>query len=79
MLPTFETSNPWGVSWAKVHMDKRFLDKFCPKFMGALHYRIVDVSTVKASVVIFNVLHATGQRKQVGKGMQRPLLDSEAV
>eukprot|EP00435_Cladocopium_sp_Y103_P011121 s1960_g2.t2 len=30
-----------------VHMDKRFLDKFCPKFVDCLHYRIVDVSTVK--------------------------------
>merc|ERR1712087_426051 len=30
-----------------VHMDKRFLDKFCPRFMGHLHYRLVDVSTVK--------------------------------
>lgn len=30
-----------------VHMDKRFLDKFCPKFVNCLHYRIVDVSTVK--------------------------------
>lgn len=30
-----------------VHMDKRFLDKFCPKFMGHLHYRLVDVSTMK--------------------------------
>lgn len=30
-----------------VHMDKRFLDKFCPRFMAHLHYRIVDVSTVK--------------------------------
>ncbi|CAK0897401.1 unnamed protein product, partial [Prorocentrum cordatum] len=30
-----------------VHMDKRFLDKFCPKFMAHLHYRLVDVSTVK--------------------------------
>jgi len=30
-----------------VHMDKRFLDKFCPRFMDHLHYRIVDVSTVK--------------------------------
>lgn len=29
-------------------MDKRFLDKYCPKFVSALHYRIVDVSTVKA-------------------------------
>ena len=28
-------------------MDKRFLDKFTPKFMGHLHYRLVDVSTVK--------------------------------
>jgi len=30
-----------------VHMDKRFLDKFAPRFMGHLHYRIVDVSTMK--------------------------------
>merc|ERR1711972_813245 len=30
-----------------VHMDKRFLDKFCPKFVEHLHYRLVDVSTVK--------------------------------
>merc|ERR1711908_181592 len=30
-----------------VHMDKRFLDKFCPTFMSHLHYRLVDVSTVK--------------------------------
>eukprot|EP00927_Polykrikos_kofoidii_P031094 TRINITY_DN26741_c0_g1_i1.p1 TRINITY_DN26741_c0_g1~~TRINITY_DN26741_c0_g1_i1.p1 ORF type:complete len:239 (-),score=47.43 TRINITY_DN26741_c0_g1_i1:38-658(-) len=30
-----------------VHMDKRFLDKFCPNFMAHLHYRLVDVSTLK--------------------------------
>lgn len=30
-----------------VHMDKRFLDKFCPRLMAQLHYRLVDVSTVK--------------------------------
>ncbi|EDO39363.1 predicted protein [Nematostella vectensis] len=30
-----------------VHADKRFLDKYMPKFMEQLHYRIVDVSTVK--------------------------------
>ena len=29
-----------------VHMDKRFLDKYFPKFTEKLHYRIVDVSTV---------------------------------
>ena len=30
-----------------IHMDKRFLDKYAPKFMGHLHYRLVDVSTMK--------------------------------
>eukprot|EP00746_Dinoflagellata_sp_MGD_P076438 gnl/MRDRNA2_/MRDRNA2_30784_c0_seq1.p1 gnl/MRDRNA2_/MRDRNA2_30784_c0~~gnl/MRDRNA2_/MRDRNA2_30784_c0_seq1.p1 ORF type:complete len:206 (+),score=45.13 gnl/MRDRNA2_/MRDRNA2_30784_c0_seq1:131-748(+) len=30
-----------------VHMDKRFLDKFTPSFIGQLHYRLVDVSTMK--------------------------------
>lgn len=30
-----------------VHMDKRFLEKFTPAFTELLHYRIVDVSTVK--------------------------------
>jgi oligoribonuclease len=30
-----------------VHMDKRFLEKCMPKFAEHLHYRIVDVSTVK--------------------------------
>jgi oligoribonuclease len=25
----------------------QFLDKFCPTFMSHLHYRLVDVSTVK--------------------------------
>merc|ERR1711998_761131 len=30
-----------------VHMDKRFLDKYCQRFMGHLHYRLVDVSTQK--------------------------------
>lgn len=30
-----------------VHMDKRFLDRYCPRFVGHLHYRLVDVSTIK--------------------------------
>ncbi len=30
-----------------VHMDKRFLDKYMPRFSGHLHYRIIDVSSVK--------------------------------
>lgn len=30
-----------------VHADKRFLEKYMPQFMYHLHYRIIDVSTVK--------------------------------
>lgn len=30
-----------------VHADKRFLDKYMSQFMRHLHYRIVDVSTIK--------------------------------
>ena len=30
-----------------IHMDKRFLDKYMPRFTAHLHYRLVDVSTVK--------------------------------
>ena len=30
-----------------VHFDKVFLEKYMPKFVRHLHYRIVDVSTVK--------------------------------
>ncbi|XP_074652810.1 oligoribonuclease, mitochondrial-like [Tubulanus polymorphus] len=30
-----------------VHADKRFLDKYMPQFMNHLHYRIIDVSTIK--------------------------------
>lgn len=30
-----------------VHADKKFLDKYMPLFMDHLHYRIVDVSTIK--------------------------------
>ncbi|XP_060941978.1 small fragment nuclease isoform X2 [Limanda limanda] len=30
-----------------VHADKRFLDKYMSQFMYHLHYRIIDVSTIK--------------------------------
>jgi len=30
-----------------VHADKAFLQAYMPRFMGHLHYRIIDVSTVK--------------------------------
>ena len=30
--------------------DRRFLDKYCPKFTAHLHYRMVDVSTIKLLV-----------------------------
>lgn len=30
-----------------VHADRQFLVKYMPRFIGHLHYRIVDVSSVK--------------------------------
>ncbi|KJE89377.1 REXO2 protein [Capsaspora owczarzaki ATCC 30864] len=30
-----------------IHMDKRFLDRYMPKFSAHLHYRLIDVSTLK--------------------------------
>ncbi|KXJ13072.1 Oligoribonuclease, mitochondrial [Exaiptasia diaphana] len=30
-----------------VHEDKRFLKKYMPRFLDYLHYRIIDVSTIK--------------------------------
>lgn len=30
-----------------VHVDKRFLEKYMPSFTAHLHYRIIDVSTIK--------------------------------
>lgn len=30
-----------------IHVDRQFLSKYMPKFTEYLHYRIVDVSTVK--------------------------------
>ncbi|XP_061817523.2 small fragment nuclease isoform X1 [Nerophis lumbriciformis] len=30
-----------------VHADKQFLEKYMPQFMSHLHYRIIDVSTIK--------------------------------
>lgn len=30
-----------------IHADKKFLEKYMPQFMKHLHYRIIDVSTIK--------------------------------
>ncbi|XP_056297313.1 small fragment nuclease isoform X2 [Pseudoliparis swirei] len=38
---------PCPLAGNSVHADKRFLDKHMPQFMHHLHYRIVDVSTIK--------------------------------
>ncbi|CAK9087572.1 Oligoribonuclease [Durusdinium trenchii] len=56
-----------------VHMDKRFLDKYCPKFVSALHYRIVDVSTVKELCRRWNPEHY--RRAPRKKGSHRAMED----
>ncbi len=33
--------------------DRLFLEKYCPKFLSCLHYRIIDVSTIKELVRIW--------------------------
>jgi oligoribonuclease len=33
-----------------IHMDKMFLNKYMPKFVNHLHYRLIDVSTIKELV-----------------------------
>ena len=50
MLKFVRTHLPDGgcpLAGNSVHADKAFLDKYMPKFMGHLHYRIIDVSTIK--------------------------------
>ncbi|ELT97456.1 hypothetical protein CAPTEDRAFT_221441 [Capitella teleta] len=50
MLRFVEEHTPCGkcpLAGNTVHMDKRFLDAYMPRFSEHLHYRIVDVSTVK--------------------------------
>eukprot|EP00442_Polarella_glacialis_P039632 CAMPEP_0115093362 /NCGR_PEP_ID=MMETSP0227-20121206/27492_1 /TAXON_ID=89957 /ORGANISM="Polarella glacialis, Strain CCMP 1383" /LENGTH=200 /DNA_ID=CAMNT_0002485709 /DNA_START=200 /DNA_END=802 /DNA_ORIENTATION=- len=56
-----------------VHMDKRFLDKFSPNFMGHLHYRLVDVSTVKELCRRWHPKEFSGAPKK--KGSHRALDD----
>lgn len=56
-----------------VHMDKRFLDKFCPTFMSHLHYRLVDVSTMKE--LCRRWYPDQFQRAPVKKGSHRALDD----
>lgn len=50
MLRFVQAHTPKGkcpLAGNSVHADKKFLDKYMKQFMEHLHYRIVDVSTVK--------------------------------
>jgi oligoribonuclease len=41
---------PWKLAGSSVHFDRSFLDKRMPKFANRLHYRILDVSSIKESL-----------------------------
>ncbi|KAL9965844.1 hypothetical protein ACROYT_G029698 [Oculina patagonica] len=56
-----------------VHADKKFLDKYMPQFMDQLHYRIVDVSTVKE--LCRRWYPETYERAPKKKGQHRALED----
>lgn len=49
MLKFVQEHTPTGCPMAgnTIHMDKRFLAKYMPKFHAHLCYRLVDVSSVK--------------------------------
>ncbi|KAM9299358.1 oligoribonuclease, mitochondrial [Gastrophryne carolinensis] len=50
LLAFIRQNTPPGVcplAGNSVHVDKVFLNKYMPQFMRHLHYRIVDVSTIK--------------------------------
>ena len=55
-----------------VGMDKAFLDRDMPELMGLLHYRVVDVSSIKELVrrwyprVFFNSPEKTGGHRALG-------------
>lgn len=55
-----------------VGMDKQFLDRDMPELMGHLHYRVVDVSSIKELVrrwyprVFFNAPDKTGGHRALG-------------
>ena len=46
-VKTYTERNKCLLAGNSVHVDKMFLNKYMPKFVDHLHYRIVDVSTVK--------------------------------
>eukprot|EP00756_Hemistasia_phaeocysticola_P050493 Hpha_TRINITY_DN25392_c0_g1::TRINITY_DN25392_c0_g1_i1::g.2810::m.2810/K13288/orn, REX2, REXO2; oligoribonuclease len=56
-----------------VHMDKRFIDKYFPQLAARLHYRIVDVSTIKE--LGFRWYPAQMARAPRKRGQHRALAD----
>ena len=46
-----------------VGADKKFLEKYMPNFMDHLHYRVVDVSTVKGAKKKFLLSFPQTERK----------------
>ena len=50
MLKFIQTHTEHGkcpLAGNSIHTDKKFLEKYMPRFVEHLHYRIIDVSTVK--------------------------------
>ena len=50
MLKFVRSHTPQGkcpIAGNSIHVDRMFLDKYMKKFVAHLHYRIVDVSTIK--------------------------------
>jgi len=57
-----------------VWMDRTFLEKYMPKITGYIHYRLVDVSTIKILTRAWYP-EKTDQKKDDKKGAHRALDD----
>ena len=47
MIKQYTNNGECCLAGNSVHLDKEFLKKYMPRFVDHLHYRIVDVSTIK--------------------------------
>ena len=71
LKPHIGTNRTNVLAGNSVHVDKKFLDHQMPKLASLLHYRILDVSTVKELVKRFVTLYLTDILKMVSKRVFR--------
>lgn len=59
-----------------IHCDKAFLQKYMPNFMKQLHYRIIDVSSIKELCRYFSMIYITGRTPIIPSAVPLDLTNS---